>query len=204
MDINLNIVKSNLEEKILHSDEYPFSLSLKCNSFENEKDYVSYIRNCEKLIRGSIEYKHWREYLRDVLGISKCVLTDEIIGETSISIHHHIPDLFILIKSIINKKMDTEEKFTTFEICQEGIELHYMNKIGYTPLIDSLHEKFHNGFLNIPIEYIRGDYNYFIQHYMKYLDEEDINSIMQKMAVKLEDNPNYSWNKDNYPGLAVG
>lgn len=182
----------------LHSDQYPFSLPLRISSFENEKMYVGFIRNCEKLIRGSLEFKLWRDYIRDVLHMTTCSVTNEVMGETTIEIHHHIPDLFTLVKALVNKKLASETPFSTFDISLEAIELHFNNKIGFTPLITSLHEKYHNGFLRIPIEYIQGNYQDFIENYVTYLDDDDVSKIIEKTAVHLHDNPDYNWTRDNY------
>ena len=49
-------IKSNIEKLELYSEQYPFSLPLRIKNFENEADYNKFIKNCEKLIRGSVEY----------------------------------------------------------------------------------------------------------------------------------------------------
>lgn len=188
-------VKTNVENLELYSDNYPFRLSLRIKNFENESDYKKFIKNCEKTIRGSIEYKLWRNYIIDVLGINTCALTNEIIDEVTIDVHHHMPSLYTLIMALINKRIEKEEEFCTFDICQEVINLHFLNKVGYTTLIHSLHEKFHNGFLTIPINLIKGDYNYFIKEYSKYLDEEDLDVINQRLSIT---ESNCGWVKNDY------
>jgi len=198
MDRPENIPEITSTNTELHSDQYPFTLPLRVSSFENEKVYTGFIKNCEKLIRGSLEFKLWRDYIRDVLHQTTCSITNEVMGETTIEIHHHIPDLFTLVKALVNKKLSVEDSFSTFDISLEAIELHFNNNVGYTPLITSLHEKYHNGFLRIPIEYIQGNYQYFIENYMTYLEDDDISKIMEKTAVHLQDNPEYTWTRDSY------
>ena len=58
-----------------------------------------------------------------------------------------------------------------------------------------MHEKFHNGFLQIPIELIKGDYVWFIENYGKYFDDEDWETIKYKISIKKDNCPNYpySW-----------
>lgn len=201
MEVSANDIKSNIEKLELYSDLYPFTLPLRISTFENETDYTKFVKNCEKLVRGSLEYKHWRQYITDVLGINTCALTGEQMVETTIEIHHQIPSLFILIKALLNKKLEATEIFSTFDIALEAIELHFMNKIGYIPLVSSLHEKFHNGFIKIPFEHIKGDYNYFIKEYSKYLDDDDLDSINERMAISMKDFAYEGWTKDEYPGL---
>lgn len=201
MEISANDIKSNIEKLELYSDLYPFTLPLRISTFENETDYTKFVKNCEKLVRGSLEYKLWRNYLIDVLGVNTCALTGEQMVETSVEIHHHLPSLFILIKALVNKKLEANESFSTFDIALETIEIHFENKVGYIPLVNSLHEKFHNGFVKIPFEHIKGNYTFFINEYSKYLDDDDLDSINERMAVSMKDFKYDGWTKDEYPGL---
>lgn len=193
-------VKSNVEKLELYSDNHPFRLSLRVRNFESESEYKKFLKNCERAVRGSIEYKLWRNYIIDVLQIQTCSLTQERMDEVSIEIHHHISSLFILVTALVNKKIELEQEFCTFDIAQEAIELHFMNKVGYVPLIRDLHSKFHNGFLQIPIESVKGDYRYFIREYSKYLEEEDLDVINQRLSVT---ESNCNWSRDDYPGELV-
>ena len=150
-----NELKSNVENLELYSDNHPFRLSLRIKTFESEAEYTKFIRNVETTIRRSIEYRMWKGYIIDVLGIKTCMITNENIDECSIEVHHHLPTLFTLVKGLVNKKIENKEGFSTFDISLEAIELHFANKIGYATLIKSMHEKFHNGFLSIPKELIK-------------------------------------------------
>jgi hypothetical protein len=188
-------VKSNVHNMELYSDNYPFRLSLRINNFESETEYVKFIKNCEALIRRSIEYKHWREYIIDILGIQTCAITNEKMDEVSIDVHHHVPSLYILVSALVNESIENEKEFCTFDISQKAIELHFMNKVGYVTLIKSMHEKFHNNYLNVPIGLVKGDYNYFIQNYSKYLDDEDLDSINERLSIT---ESNCNWSRDEY------
>ena len=188
-------VKSNIEGLELYSDNYPFRLSLRVKNFENEAEYKKFIKNCEMNIRRSVEYKLWRNYIVDILHVNSCVITGEIMGEVSIDVHHHLPGLFMLTAAVINKKIDKDEEFCSFDICSDVIKLHFMNKVGYTTLLKSMHEKFHNGYLTIPIECVKGDYNYFLENYSKYLDEDDLEVIEKRLGTN---ESNCTWGRDNY------
>lgn len=191
-------IKSNVESLELYSDEYPFSLSMRIKDFPTEKAMNKFIKNCEILVRRSIEYKEWRSYLIDVLGVNKCAITDELNSEVTVEVHHHIPSLFLIVKAIVNKYIQEEKEFSTFDIALEVIKLHYENRIGYITLLKSIHEKFHNGFLQIPISLIKGNYKYFIENYLDYLDEEDKEIIMERLSITKTD---VSWTRDNYKAV---
>ena len=195
-----NEVKSNVEGLELYSDNYPFRISLRIKTFENESEYKRFLKNCEKTIRGCLEYKSWRNYITDVLGVNTCMVTDEKIDEVSIEVHHHIPSLFVLVKALVNRKIEREEEFSTFDIALESIELHFANKIGYLTLLRSMHEKLHNGYLSVPISKVKGDYQYFIREFSKYLDDDDLHVINSRLAVN---ESNCSWSRDNYPTAEI-
>jgi len=188
-------IQSNPDILEIYSERHPFSLSLRINNFENEAEYKKFVKNCEMSIRRSIEYKDWRNYIVDVLQINECMITHERMDEVTIEVHHHLPSLFVLVTALVNKHIEKNEEFCTFDICQEAIELHFQNRVGYTTLIKSMHEKFHNGRLDIPIELVQGDYNNFIRNHSKYLDEGDIETIQSRLAIKEH---NCSWSRNNY------
>lgn len=194
-------IKSNVERIELYSDNYPFNLSLRIQTFENETEYTKFVKNCEKSIRGCLEYKLWRNYITDVLQIQSCAITEERSDQCGTEIHHHIPSLFILCKALVNERLEKEEPFCTFDICTKIIELHFLNKIGFITLISSLHEKFHNGFLNIPKRLIRGDYVYFLENYSKFLDEDDLETLNSRLSIT---DSNCNWSANDYPALKEG
>ena len=189
-------VKSNIESLELYSDTYPFSLTLRMKNFDSEASYKKFIRNCEMLVRRSVEYKLWRGYIIDVLKINKCMITQETISEVTIEVHHHVPSMYCLVQALVNKCIDANEEFCTFDICTNAIELHFKNKVGYVTLLRSMHEKFHNGALDIPIEMVKGDFRSFVSGYSKFLDDEELDKIQYRLAIN---ESNCTWSKDNYP-----
>ena len=194
-------IKSNVENLELYSDSFPFRLSLRIRNFENEAEYKKYVKNVEMLVRRCNEYKLWRNYIVDILQINTCMITNESMDQVTIEVHHHIPSLFTLVTALVNEKIETQKEFCSFDIAQEAINLHFKNKIGYTTLLQSMHEKFHNGFLTIPLSFVKGDYKYFISNYSKYLDEVEIDKMNSRLAVNEH---NCSWARDEYPAQQAG
>ena len=193
-----NKILSNNEKLELYSDEYPYNLPLRVTGFEDEKLYFKFIKNCERLIRTSSEYNEWRKYLKDVLQNNYCLITLEIDEQVTIEIHHHVPTLFLIVKTIVNKFISENKEFCSFDICLEVMKLHFSNKIGYVPLIKSMHEKLHSGFLKIPANLIKGDYKTFLKDYGQYIDDEDWGIIRERESVIASNN---TWKKNEYPGL---
>jgi hypothetical protein len=194
-------IRSDVQNLELYSDDYPFKLSLRIRNFTDESSYLKFVRNCEKLFRGSLEYKLWKDYILDVLQFNSCMITNEKMAEVSIEVHHHVPSLFILMKTLINECIETNTEFSTFDICLKAIEVHFTNKIGYACLVSSMHEKFTNGYLDIPLEIVKGNYREFLNQYSKYITEEDFDVINKRLAMNLENCKHIDWKKDEYPAL---
>jgi len=197
---NINVY-SNVENLELYSDVHPFRLSLRINNFDSETEYKKFVRNCESLIRKCCEYKLWKEYIIDILQVNSCMITHEDISQVTIEVHHHVPSLYTLVSALVNQKIEESQDFCTFDIAREAIELHFKNKIGYVTLIKTMHEKFHNGHLDIPISLVKGDYRWFVREYAKYLEDEELNTINTRLAAN---ETNVSWSRDNYPAAAEG
>ena len=194
-------IESNVENLELYSDEHPFRLRLRIRNFDSETSYKKFIKNCEMLIRRCNEYKLWTDYIKDVLQYNSCMITNEVNSEVTVDVHHHIPSLFVLVSALVNKKIEANEDFCSFDIASEAITLHFENRIGYVCLIKSIHEKFHNGYISIPCEFVKGNYQHFIDNYSRYLDELDIDEIQHRMTIHEH---NCTWSRDEYPAEASG
>ncbi len=197
MENFISDLKSNEEKFELYSDEYPFKLSLRIKNFADNSEYKKFIKTVERMVRMSLEYKEWRNYIIDVLGIDHCMLTNESVDEVTIEVHHHIPSLYALVSAVTNEFIEKEKDFCTMDVALKIIELHFQNKVGYVTLLKSMHEKFHNGYLRIPINLVKGDYQYILKHYKNYFDEDELDKINYRMAVK---ESNVSWTKETYSG----
>lgn len=185
-------------KNVFKIDNSPFELSLRINTFNDEKDEIKFIKAVEKMVRFSPEYRLWVDYIVDTLGQNKCEFTGELKSETSVDVHHHPICLYTIVKSLIDDKIKKHEYFCTYDIARETIELHFQNKVGYVLMLSSLHEKYHNGFMQIPVEFVNGDYKYILTHYE--IDKEEYNRILLLCSVHKDDIVQ-SWSKNNYPGL---
>jgi hypothetical protein len=179
----------------LYSNNSPFELSMRIKKFENDSEYNKFIKAVEKMVRASYEYKLWKSYLIDVLGLTSCVITDENLAELTLEVHHHIPSLYIIAKAVLNEAIENDEFFCTYDIAIRVMEIHFKNHIGYAMVCKSMHEKYHNGFLEIPIKNINGNYIEFINHYSRYLDPEDLDNLNSLLQV---DESNCNWARNQY------
>lgn len=148
----------NTDEKSIQHTNHSKKLFYNTDGFSNNKQYVAFIKSVEKTIRGSVEYREWTSYLREACGAIDCKITHETVEDCTIEIHHYPFNLFQLVDICIETKMQNKEKFSTFDIANEVMSWHFRDIVGYIPLISSLHEKYHNGLLQIPLWAVSGNW----------------------------------------------
>ena len=132
--------------------------------FESDKEFESFIRGCKKAIRGSLEYKRWSKYLKEVLGLNTCAVSGEISENVTIEIHHHPLTMEEIVTILTDTLLSKNKKITTFQIVEEVLKIHYDDNVGYVPLATTYHEKYHSGALNLDINLVRGNYQYLIEN----------------------------------------
>ena len=177
-------------------------LTLRRKNFSDSTEERRFIKNVERLIRSSIEYKEWVFFVKDSLHLDICAFTGESDEETGdIEIHHHPLTLYDIVQAVVDTYVMQDQEFCSFEIAQEVIDLHFKLKVGFVPLLGSLHKKFHNGYLDIPIDVVHGDYKYILQHY--YIRDEVKEKVQKYESITLSSRPSYTWSKDFYPQLKV-
>jgi len=204
MDINhTDFEKKKEEEKkpeeiVFKQENCTFDLPLRIENFSSDKELIRYIKNVETLVRRSSEYYYWTKYITEALGHTSCSLTNENMAECTIDIHHHPLNLYTICKSVIMAKIEKQKKFCTFDIALEIIELHFQDKVGYIPLLSSLHEKYHNGYLEIPIELVYGNYSYIIKNYT--MEDCDMEKVIELSKIT-KDKSKYIWTKNSYPAI---
>ena len=182
--INTDVNITSDEEKLSLQSENSFhTLDLRIKDFNDEKSLKKFIKKCEMIIRRSPEYKIWTDYVRNTLGYNICQITGEYHNETTVEIHHHPISLFLYIKAVVLSYIENDKEFCSMDVCIDIIEDHYKLKVPFVLLITSLHEKYHNGFFTIPMEYVKGDHKHFITKYIDYLPEEDKDTINNNLTV---------------------
>lgn len=196
---DLNSIVGSEKEDTLISEVVGLELPLTINYFNDDKEQRAFVNACKSMLRRSPEYKAWVSYLKETLGLYKCKFTGEINYQTSVDIHHHPISVGCIVNAVVNKFIETDTSFTSFDIITEVCKLHYNNMIGYVPLVSSLHEKFHNGYLLIPIEFVSGNYKQFLDTYSSYIEDDDLDTINSRLSVNINNcESNINWKKDTY------
>lgn len=204
-EFNLETLSKSAETEILGNDdnvfglpESQFNLPLRIKTFPGAKEFETFVKSTERMVRNSLEYRLWTGYITDHMGNTHCALTKESMNECPIEIHHHPVTLYTIVKGVVNKYLSSEKEFSSFDVATSVIELHFQNKVGYVALISSLHSKYHSGFLNIPIEFVNGDYKHILQGYA--LEEDEYDRILKLCNVHVDD-LKQTWQRGNYPGI---
>ncbi len=160
--------------------------------FTNEKEEKNFIRNVEALVRKSIEYREFIEYLTVTLGYNYCLFTHETMYETKdIEVHHHPFSLYNITYTVLQDKLEKGLKFSSLTLSEEILQLHYKMYVGLIPLVGTLHNKFHNGFLDIPIELVIGNYMKLFELYKVPQSVADI--VNAYRSITLDNVKNVSW-----------
>lgn len=194
----VSIVTYDENQNKLQSDFSEYTLKMSREAIEDEKLLNKFIKKCEALIRTSPEYSDWTDYIRNVMEMTECQITGEAHSQAKSDIHHHPFCLYTLVKGVILKRVINEKEFTSMEIMTEVLDMHYKMKAPFIVLLKSIHEKYHNGFINLPMELVQGDKNYFIKEYGGFLDVEDLDPIVEKMKINWTNcgysQTKYRWN----------
>jgi hypothetical protein len=168
-------------------------LSLKRKTFSSEKSHNHFIKACVRMIRSSVEYREWASYVKDVMGYKTCVFTNEVSDQLTIDIHHHPLCLFDIVNIVVSTYLKNQIEFSSPDVSKDVLLLHYTNNVGYVPLISSLHEKYHNGYLTIPPKFIAGKWDYLINTPGYVVSDEVKLKVSELMKAENNNYDTYFW-----------
>lgn len=107
--------------------------------------FRNFIRNVETRFRSSREYKAYKAYLIEYLGINRCQVFGNITTEDAdIELHHNIISLFDICLLISLHTINTVGCITSFDLIQMVIQEHWSNRVGVTFLSKTAHQIYTN------------------------------------------------------------
>jgi len=131
----------------------------------NEKDKIKLIKTIERIVRSSMEYKQYIQYLRDEIDMTLCSFFNNINNKNtkkiSIEIHH--------------------EPFTLFDLTQIVLDKWVNEEKDIIPLLIA-----HNGKLFIPLQNLFGNFVSFIEEYEKYISKDLLSLLEAKFKISKE------------------
>ena len=108
----------------------------------------AFLKNAESRFRASREYKAYKSYLIEYLGIDRCQyfgnVTMEDLDDRGIELHHNVLGLFDICLLITLHIVNTVGVITTFDLIQLLIQEHNNNRVGVTFLSKTAHQIFTN------------------------------------------------------------
>jgi hypothetical protein len=148
------------------------------------KEYVKFIRNTEKMIRQSVEYRRYVNFLKTELDLTSCTFLSNInineMKRVSLEFHHYPFSLFDIVSTVLTYNQHFHGPGWSpciFDLAEEVVEIHYSNKIGLVPLAETVHELAHSGAIFIPLNLVFGDVSSFIKKYKLGMSDELKNQL---------------------------
>ena len=177
---NIRNIPINYQKNItLELREIP-EFSGEIYDLNDEKDFEKYIKDIEKCVRGSIEYRRFIEYLRTYMDMDKCSFIanakKDHDNNIKIEIHHYPFTLYDICRIVYNKRMYNNESLEWTMVSKEVMQLHYELLVGLIPLSKTVHKLAHNEWIFIPVNNVLGNWNHFYAVYKDYMgpDQADV------------------------------
>ena len=111
------------------------------DTMNDSNDFRRFIKSAEARIRASREYKAYKAYLIETIGINRCqILGNVTMDDADIELHHNVLGLFDICLLITYHTINTVGCITTFDLIQMLIQEHYNNNVGVTFLSKTAHQ----------------------------------------------------------------
>lgn len=175
----IQIQKEFLSDKINIKEVPEFDFEV--YNLNDDKDYEKFIKDVEKEVRVSYEYRAFIKYLRENMDMNKCSflygITNEDSFDIKIEIHHYPFSLRDIVEIVIRKRSFYNEFLSVQMVAKETMELHYKLMIGLIPLSETVHQLAHSGRIFIPVNKVLGRYELFIMYYKPFCTPEQLETI---------------------------
>ena len=155
---------------------------------DNDKARHKFISRVEKIVRSSMEYRDYIQFLKEHIGLDRCIFFQQLSSsekgkKISIELHHEPFTLYDIVNVVLEKYIQEGLPINDLLIADEVLELHYANKVGLVPISKTAHQIIHNSTkLFVPLNMCHGEYTKFLEEYEPYVDDE----LYDKLERKLE------------------
>ena len=115
------------------------------DTLSDPETFRNFIKSAERQFRASREYKAYKSYLMDSLGINRCQILGNITSEDAdIELHHNILGLYDIASLITLHYINTVGYINSMQLIQLLIIEHYNNRVGVTFLSKTAHQIYTN------------------------------------------------------------
>lgn len=166
--------------KLAKPDDFEYS-----SDVSTSKKLTAFIKQCERLVRSSDEYRNYIAFLRENVDMDRCAFLENVSNATNkrvkIEIHHEPFTLYDIVSVIISNMMSNNVPLNDMMVADETMRLHYENKVGLIPLSKTIHQVIHspNPKIMIPINMCFGSFKDFVGEY------EIPDHILDKLEAKI-------------------
>ena len=183
-----NIVYKGDFSKYIETEDSKYD----CISFNKPSDffmltenYTRFVTACEKMCRKHPDYKHYVDYITDIVGINFCQVSSQIYNTDAEIQMHHGP-LFTLwdYTSVILNSFEREnKKINTFRIVNQLLDEHYALNVQTVMLAITNHEAVHNRDLFLNLKQGYGNLGGFIEKYHKAFTDDQKYRILKYIDI---------------------
>jgi hypothetical protein len=107
--------------------------------------FRSFLKNSENRFRASAEYKAYKSYLIENIGINRCQIFGNVTtDDADIELHHNVLGLFDIFLLICYHTINTVGIISSFDLIQMVTQEHYANRVGVTFLSKTAHQIYTN------------------------------------------------------------
>ena len=147
----------------------------------DSKDYARFIADIERVVRTSYEYRKFIAELRYNEGMNVCSILENVTNVDSnkikIEIHHYPLCLHDVVSTIVKKRLHMKESIDIFDCANEVMWVHYCGFVGLLPLSATCHDLYHNGYIFLPLNIVRGNFDAFINDYYNFVDPDLLDAL---------------------------
>lgn len=154
----------------------------------SDREKVKIIKEIERLVRGSLEYRDYIKFLKQNIDMNMCSFFAGVSRKNGekvrIEIHHEPFTLFDISQIVLEKHIDESPyAVNTYKMAEEVAKLHYQCSVGLIPISKTVHDLVHDGKLFIPLQNLYGFYVNFIEEYEPYIPNDILAMLETKLAM---------------------
>ena len=147
----------------------------------DQKDFMKFVSELEKSVRGSFEYQQYVQYLRTAFNMNSCAfyrnVTNAVNPKIKIHIHHDPITLYDMCLVVFRKRQTNGEDIDEESIAKEVMWNHYNGFVGLIPLSETAHELVHNSYLFIPSTHVFGEWKSFVEMYKPFFTFDQLDTL---------------------------
>lgn len=188
MNVMKNLKSNKIDKQVIinaNDSKYTVLPFFKSSiNLSNEKERTKYIKSIENMVRTSAVYRAYIAYLKEDIGLTKCMMFGDLNDEMcNIEMHHGpIFTLYDYVEITLIYFIKNNKEISTFAIAQQVLKDHTDNLIQVVMLSEMAHQAAHINSKELKSEFVDinsawGDIEGYLIKYKDYLQINHINKI---------------------------